>query len=106
MEEVYKDVVVSELTRDDMAKLWPTKNLLRRYERGLLVLHHSLNHFTFKSLIILFKRVIIPINLSKVRNSPLVFPNYLVSPTRYNGITRVNTQVDLSGIPWKPDPGP
>ena len=47
-EEVDKESVGYELTREDMAKLWPTEDLLVWYEKELLVWHHRLNNFSFK----------------------------------------------------------
>ena len=56
----------SDLNREDMAKLWSTKYLLVQDERGLLVWYHILNHCSFKSLLRLSKRGIIP----KSHNNP------------------------------------
>ena len=53
-----------------MAKLCSTKYLLVRYDRECLVCHHSLKYFSFKSLLRLYKRVVIPSNLSNVRKLP------------------------------------
>ena len=47
-----------------MAKLWSTEDLLGQYERELLVWHHRLKHCSFKYLIILSKRLIIPWKIS------------------------------------------
>ena len=70
MEEVGKYLIGSELTREDISKLWSTEDLLVRDERGLLVWHHRMNHFSFKSLIRLSKRRIIKRKLIKIRKLP------------------------------------
>ena len=44
LEEVDKDAIGANLTREDMYKLCSTKDLLGRDERELLVWHHRLNH--------------------------------------------------------------
>ena len=73
LDEVYQDAVEFDLTREDMANMWSTKDLLGWYKREIIVLHHRLNHCSFKTLLRLSKRVIIPKNLSKVRKlSPCV----------------------------------
>ena len=50
-----------------MAKLWSTEDLLERDERETLVCHHRLNHFSFKYLLRLSKRLIIPKKLRKFK---------------------------------------
>ena len=67
MEDLDKDEVGSELTGEDMAKLWSNKDVFGRDKREPLVWHHRLKHCSFKSLLGLSKRVIIPRNLSKIR---------------------------------------
>ena len=37
LEEVEKDAIGDDLTRDDMAKLWSTEDLLLRDEREIIV---------------------------------------------------------------------
>ena len=71
--------VGSELTREDMAKLWLTEDLWGQDDRELLVWHHMMNHLSFKYLLRLSKRGIIPRNLSNVRNPPVCrLPIWLV----------------------------
>ena len=53
-----------------MAKLWSTENILVKDDRELLFFHHSLKHLSFKSLVILSKRSIIPRKLRKIRKLP------------------------------------
>ena len=48
LEEVEKYLIGYEILREDMAKMWSTKDLLGWDERELLVWHHSLKHFPFK----------------------------------------------------------
>ena len=56
-----------------MAKLWSTKDILGWYNMNLLVWHHKLNHCSFKSLIRLSKRGVIPRNISRIRKLPPFF---------------------------------
>ena len=70
LEEADKYAIGSKLTREDMAKLWSTKDILGRDEREILVWYQSLNHFPFKSLIRLSKRGIISRKLSNIRTPP------------------------------------
>ena len=70
MEDTEKYEVGAELTREDMAKLWSTENILGRDEREILVFHHRLNHCYLKSLLRLSKRGIIPRNISNIRKFP------------------------------------
>ena len=91
MEELDKDRVRYNITWENIAKIWSTKDLLGRDERELLVLHHRIKHCTSKSLLILYKRGILPRKIIKVITPPLVLPNYLESTTRYHGVPRVNT---------------
>ena len=48
LEEEVKYVVGSELTREDMANIWSTKDLLVWYNRELLVWYNRLSYFSFK----------------------------------------------------------
>ena len=44
MEEVEKYEIGADITREDMAKLWSTEDLLGWNERELVVWHHMLSH--------------------------------------------------------------
>ena len=57
-----------------MAKLWSNEDILGWDDRELLVWHHRINHCSLKSLIRIYKRGIIPRNLSKIRKTSLVSP--------------------------------
>ena len=70
LEEVGKDVVEDNITREDMKYLWSTEELLGQDKREILVWHHSLNHCPFKYLLRLSKRVVTPINLRSIRTPP------------------------------------
>ena len=70
LEEVYKDVIGAKLTKEVMAKLCSTEDLLGRYDREILVWHHRLNHFYFKSILILSNRGVIPRKISNIRKPP------------------------------------
>ena len=70
------DVVGADITREEMANLWSTKELFGRGERELLVWHHRLNHCSFKYLLRLSKRLINTRKLIRFRNLP---PLYLLS---------------------------
>ena len=48
LEEEGKYVVGSELTREDMANIWSTKDLLGWDNRELLVWYNRLSYFSFK----------------------------------------------------------
>ena len=89
MEEVGKYAVVSDITREDISKLCLTEDLLGWYEWELLVWHHRMNHCSFKYLLILSKRGIIPNNISRVRKLPpcvaFLFGNYHKRPWRTKG---------------------
>ena len=85
MEEVDKDAIGYELTREDMAKLCSTKYLLGGYERDLLVWHHKMNYCSLKSPLRISNRVIIPRKLRNIRTPPLVSPDYLESITIVHG---------------------
>ena len=60
-------MIGADITREDIAKLWSAKDLLGQDDRYLLVWYYSLNHLSFKSLIRLSKRGIIPRNLRNIR---------------------------------------
>ena len=105
LEEVEKYGVGSELTREDMDKLWLTQNLLGWYEKDILVWHHRLNYFSFKSLLRLSKRGMIPRNPSKVINPPLVLPVCLEIPKIGHGGPKMNVQTRQSGDPYITDTG-
>ena len=60
--------------REYMAKLWSTKELLGQYERGVRFWRLRLNYCSFKYLLIIFKRGIIPRNISNIRKKNLVSP--------------------------------
>ena len=69
-----------------MTKLCSTDDLMGQDEREILVWHHRLNHFSFKSLIRLSKMGMIPRNISKTRN-PLpcvdfIFGNFHKRPSQ------------------------
>ena len=53
-------MVRANLNKEDMVKLWSTKDILGQDEREILICHHMLNHGTFKTLIRLSNRDIIP----------------------------------------------
>ena len=74
LEKVDKDSVGSNITREDMAKLWSTKDLLGRDKRAVLVWHHIPNHCSFKYLLRIYKRGIIPKNFIKIITPPLCYP--------------------------------
>ena len=63
-------MVRDKLIREDTTRLWSTKDLLGGDERGIMVFHHFLNHFTFKTFIMLSKRSIIPKDIRKVIKLP------------------------------------
>ena len=67
-------MIVVDLTREEMAKLWWTEELMGWYDRELLVWCHRLNHFSFKCIIRLSKRGVIPRNIINIRKLPLVSP--------------------------------
>ena len=67
MEEVEKDVVIFKIKTDGMAKMQSTEDPLGWDGREIIVWHHRLNHCTFKSLLILSNKVILPRNHKKVR---------------------------------------
>ena len=56
LEEVDKDAVGADLTRDNMANMWSTEEMLGRDEKELLVWQHRMNHCSLKSLLRLYKR--------------------------------------------------
>ena len=62
--------VVADLTREYMDNLWTKKDFLGQDDRELFFWHHRLNHGNFKYLLILYKRIIIPKKISKVRKLP------------------------------------
>ena len=88
-------MVGAKLTREDMAKLWSTKGLLGQNNRYLLVCHHRLNHFSFKSLIRISNIGIIPRKIKKIRKLP-PFVAYLFGDS-HKGPCR--TKGKLSGGP-------
>ena len=49
LEDVDKDVLGDDLTKEDMEELWSTKDLLGRDEREILFWHHRLNHCSFNT---------------------------------------------------------
>ena len=67
MEEVETDVIGANLMREDMYKLWLTKDLIGQDEREILVWQHRLNLCSFKYLLRLYRRIITPKNLSQVK---------------------------------------
>ena len=84
-----KDVVGSELTREDMDKLWSTEELLGGDKREILFFHHRLIHFTFKSLLRLTRKEITHRKIKRVRTPPTpMWPVYLGSYTRDHGVTK------------------
>ena len=66
-------MVGSNLKREDMEKLWSTKDILGQDEREILVWYHRMNHFTFKNLIKLSKSGIIINRIIKVMDIPIIF---------------------------------
>ena len=58
------------LTREDMAKMWSTEDILGRYEREILFWHHRLRHCSLKSLLIISNWGIVPRSIRKVRKIP------------------------------------
>ena len=70
LEEVDKYSVRAKLTSDDISKLWSTEDLFGRNKKELLVWHHWMNYCSFKFLIRLSNRVIIPRKLNKIRIIP------------------------------------
>ena len=89
-----------------MAKLCTTDEFLEWDEREILVWHHRMNNFSFKSILRLYKRDIIPRKLFRTRKLPpcvaCIFGNYHKRPWR----TKTKHSDDQSGKPWRPDPGP
>ena len=71
LEEVEKDVIGAELTREEMAKIFSTEDPLGQDKREFLVWRHRLNHCYFKSLFRLSNRGIITREISKFRKLPL-----------------------------------
>ena len=61
----------SKLTREDMAKLWSTKDILGRDEKEILVWHHRLNHCSLKFVLRLSNTGIINRKLSSIRTPPV-----------------------------------
>ena len=70
LEEVEKYVVGDKLTRKDMENMWSNEELLGWYKRYILVYNHRLNHCSFKYLLKISKRGIIPRKLRKIRKLP------------------------------------
>ena len=70
LEEVYRYAIGDNLTREDISKLWSTKDLLGQYKREILVWNHRLNHLSFKYLIRISKRGIIISNISRIIKLP------------------------------------
>ena len=56
LNEVGKDAVGADITREEMAKLWSTEELLGQNKGELLVWHNRLNHCSFKLILRLSKR--------------------------------------------------
>ena len=52
LEELGNDIVGADIMREDMANIWSTEEFWGQDEREILVCHHRLNHFSFKSLLI------------------------------------------------------
>ena len=63
-------MIGAELMREEMAKLWSTKELMGQDKREILVWHYRLNHCYFKSLIRISKRGLIPKNIINIRKLP------------------------------------
>ena len=57
----------------------------------LLVWRHRMNHCTFKSILRIPKRKIIPKNLRKIIKLPLLLPEYLESNKRGHVVPKANT---------------
>ena len=77
-----------------MSKLWLTKDIIGWDKREILVWNHRLNHFSFKSLLRLPKRGVIPGSLADSETFSLVLPEYLEVPTIGHGVSKANTQAD------------
>ena len=63
-------MIVDGLTRKDIFKIWTTEEFLGRHKKGILVCHNKMKIFSFKSLIRLFKRVIIPRKIRMIIKLP------------------------------------
>ena len=88
-----------------MSKLWSTNDLLGWEVRDLLVWHNMLNNCSFKSLIILPKRGIIPRNIIKViKITPRVACLFVKSHKRY-WRTKGKHSGGLIGKPSETRPG-
>ena len=68
---------------------------LGKRRKGVFFWNHSLNHCTFKLLLRLFKRRLIPRNLSKVRKIPPCVACMLVNSHKRSFINKVNHSVGL-----------
>ena len=81
-----KDTVGADLTREDMAKMCSTEDILVRDKRELLVWNHRLKHCHLKHLLGTSKRGIIPRKIRKIGNIPLcityLFEKYHKRPWR------------------------
>ena len=65
LEGVDKYAIRTKLTSEEISQIWSTKDLLGQDEREILLWYHRLNHCSFKSLIRLPQRGVIP---KKLRN--------------------------------------
>ena len=101
-----KYVVGDNLKREYMAMLWFAEDILGQDNRDLLVLHHRMNHFNFKLLIRLSKRVIMLKILARSESFSLARPVFLGSTTRGHGGSKSIINVDQSVKTHKLDPGP
>ena len=63
-------MIGANITREYMAKLWSTEDLIGWDERELQFWHHRTNHCSFKYIIRISKRGVIPRNFNKIRNLP------------------------------------
>ena len=83
------DFIGSNLTREDMAKMCSTEDLLGQDEMEILVYHHSLNHYSFKSFLRLSRIGIIHNNIGNVKKLPpsvaCLFVKYHRRPWRTKG---------------------
>ena len=66
--------------REDMTKLWSTEELLGWDEREILVWYHSMNYCSFKYLLIISRRRIIPSKLNKIRKIPPCVTHFFGKP--------------------------
>ena len=64
-------MIGTEITREDINKIWSTKDLLGRDTREIMVWNHRQNNCTFNPLVVLSKRGLIPRNIRKFRHPPV-----------------------------------